>query len=153
MAVAGLTLVGRTTGGGGGGAAGACRFTVAVALWAGLAALVAVTVMLWAALIVAGAVYKPLTTLPTLGLSDQVTAVLLDPVTVGVMVADCPLVSEAVVGVTEIDTVGAGATSDIAAWLLACASDWYSRWPGRARFDYSWPTSYENEQVFCTRAV
>ena len=81
MAVAGLTLVGRTTGGG---AAGACRFTVAVALWAGLAALVAVTVMLWAALIVAGAVYKPLTPLPTLGLSDQVTAVSLLPVTAAV---------------------------------------------------------------------
>jgi len=47
---------------------------------------------------------------------------LLDPVTVGVMVADCPLVSEAVVGVTEIDTVAAGATSDIAALAVLVAS-------------------------------
>jgi hypothetical protein len=39
--------------------------------------------------------------------------VLLDPVTVGTMVADCPLLSEAVVGDTEMETVGADATSDI----------------------------------------
>jgi hypothetical protein len=38
------------------------------------------------------------------------------------MVADCPPVSEAVVGVTEMDTVGAGATSDIAALAVLVAS-------------------------------
>jgi hypothetical protein len=42
-----------------------------------------------------------------------VTLVLLDPVTVGIIVADCPLLSEAVVGETEMETVGAVGTSDI----------------------------------------
>ena len=79
MAVAGLTLVGRT--GPVMGAMGAARLTVAVALLAGFAALVAVIVMPWEVVIVAGAVYKPFTMPPTLGLSDQVTAVLLLPVT------------------------------------------------------------------------
>jgi hypothetical protein len=35
---------------------------------------------------------------------DQFTAVLLEPVTVALNVVDCPPVSEAVVGDTEIDT-------------------------------------------------
>ena len=35
---------------------------------------------------------------------DQFTAALLDPVTVALNVVDCPPVSEAVVGDTEIDT-------------------------------------------------
>jgi hypothetical protein len=40
---------------------------------------------------------------------------LLVPLTVAAIVADCPPVSEAVVGVTEMDTAGAGGVSDIAA--------------------------------------
>jgi hypothetical protein len=40
---------------------------------------------------------------------------LLVPLTVAAKVADCPLVSEAVDGVTEMETTGAAATSDIAA--------------------------------------
>jgi hypothetical protein len=40
---------------------------------------------------------------------------LLDPVTVAANVAACPPVSDALVGVTEMDTAGAGGVSDIAA--------------------------------------
>jgi hypothetical protein len=40
---------------------------------------------------------------------------LLEPVTVAANTAPCPPVSDALVGVTEIDTAGAGGVSDIAA--------------------------------------
>ena len=56
---------------------------------------------------------------PTAGDLDQVTLVLLEPVTVACNVVDCPPVSEAVEGVTEMDTVG---TSDIAAVSLLVES-------------------------------
>ena len=79
VAVDGLTLVART---GADTRAGTARLTIAVALLVGSATLVAVIVTGCDAPIVAGAVYNPLTRLPTLGLSDQVTAVLLLPVTV-----------------------------------------------------------------------
>ena len=49
----------------------------------------------------------------------QVTLVLLEPVTVAFNVVDCPPVSEAVEGVTEIDTVG---TSEIVAVSLLVES-------------------------------
>jgi hypothetical protein len=49
----------------------------AVAVFDGLATLVAVTVTVWELEIEAGAVYRPVAVmLPTSGLSDQVTAVL-----------------------------------------------------------------------------
>ena len=52
--------------------------------------------------IVAGAVYNPLVvTVPTAGASDQVTAVLVEPVTVLLNCCVCPDVSVAVVGDTE----------------------------------------------------
>ena len=38
------------------------------------------------------------------------------------IVVDCPAVSEAVAGVTEMETAGAGGTSDIAAVALLVAS-------------------------------
>lgn len=46
------------------------------------------------------------------------TAVLLDPVTVAAMVADCPPVSDAEVGETETLTTGAGGTSEMLALAL-----------------------------------
>jgi hypothetical protein len=65
-----------------------------------------------------------LTTVPTAGESDQFTPVLLDPVTVGIIVADCPPLKEALVGDTEMETVGAGGTNDIdaVAFLVASAA-------------------------------
>ena len=57
--------------------------TVALADLVGSATLVAVTVTVWELAIEAGAVYRPAAVrLPTAGLSDQVTAVLLVLVTV-----------------------------------------------------------------------
>ena len=56
--------------------------TVALADLLESATLVAVTVTVWALVIEAGAVYRPAAVmLPTAGLSDHVTAVLLVPVT------------------------------------------------------------------------
>jgi hypothetical protein len=68
---------------------------------------------------VAGAVYTPLDKVPTEGDIDQLTAVLLEPVTVAFNVVDCPPVSDAVEGVTDTDTVG---TSDIVAVSLLVES-------------------------------
>ena len=62
---------------------------VAVAALVGSATLVAVTVTLWLVLIVEGAVYRPLDREPIGGLSDQITAVFSDPVTVAVNCAVC----------------------------------------------------------------
>jgi hypothetical protein len=62
---------------------GGFRVTVAVADLVGSATLVAFTVTVWELTIEAGAVYRPAALmLPTAGLSDHVTAVLLVPVTV-----------------------------------------------------------------------
>ncbi len=90
----------------------------AVTLLLESAALVAVTVMVWAAEIVAGAVYTPLDKVPTDGDMDQVTLVLLDPVTVATKVEDFPPVSDAEVGETVIAT----GTKDIAAVALLLVS-------------------------------
>ena len=58
---------------------------VALTDWLVSATLVAVTFTLWAELIVDGAVYRPvLEIVPIAGFNDQVTAVLLVPVTVAV---------------------------------------------------------------------
>jgi hypothetical protein len=51
-----------------------------------------------------------------------VTLVLLDPETVAVIVLDCPPVSEAEVGDTEMVTTGAGGTSDMLALADLVAS-------------------------------
>jgi hypothetical protein len=56
---------------------------------------------------------------PTDGDSDQLTPVLLAPLTVAWMVVDCPPVSEAAEGVTVIDTEG---TNDIDALALLVPS-------------------------------
>jgi hypothetical protein len=94
VAIAGLTLVGA-------GAAEASRLIAAVALLVVSAALVAVIVMLCARLAVAGAVYKPLTTRPILGLSDQVTAVSEVPLTEAVNWVEWPPARERTFGVSE----------------------------------------------------
>ena len=66
------------------------RLTVAVAVLVLSAELFAMTVTVWELLIVAGAVYTPFTKVPTDGLIDQVTALLLVPVTEALKVADAP---------------------------------------------------------------
>jgi hypothetical protein len=58
---------------------------------------------------------------PTEGEMDQFTLVLLDPLTVAFSVADCPPVSDALEGVTEMDTTGV-ATSDMAALAVLVGS-------------------------------
>ena len=61
------------------------RLTVALPDLVASATLVAVTVTDWELVMLAGAVYSPVTEmLPTLGLIDQVTAVFVVPVTVAV---------------------------------------------------------------------
>jgi hypothetical protein len=61
------------------------RVTVAVSDFAASAALVARTVTVCCELTEPGAVYRPLAEMvPTFGVSDHVTAVLLEPVTVAV---------------------------------------------------------------------
>jgi hypothetical protein len=52
---------------------------------------------------------------------DQFTAVLLDPVTVALSVVDCPLVSEAVVGVRLIETEGVNEIFAVALLVLSAA--------------------------------
>jgi hypothetical protein len=47
---------------------------------------------------------------------------LLDPVTAGVIVADCPPLSDAEVGDTDTETTVAGGTSDIDALAVLVAS-------------------------------
>ena len=105
-----------TTGGVAGTAGGveveAVRLIVDVALWVLSAELVAVIWILCAAIIVAGAVYKPPTTVPTFALSDQVTAVFEVPLTTTVYCLDWPAASEiGIFGFIEILTavVAAGA--------------------------------------------
>jgi hypothetical protein len=61
----------------------------------------------------------PFDKVPTGGVMDQFTAVLLDPVTVAFSVVVCPLVSKAVEGVTTIET---GAVSEIIALALLVLS-------------------------------
>ena len=64
---------------------GVARVTVAEADRVESARLVAMTLTVWVELALEGAVYKPvLEIVPKLGLIDQVTAVLVDPVTVAV---------------------------------------------------------------------
>jgi len=89
-----------TTGGG-------IKLTLALADWVASATLVAVMMTLCPALIVAGAVYRPvLESAPTAGLSDQVTLVLLVPVTVAVNCWLCEAVRFTEVG--PMVTTGGG---------------------------------------------
>jgi hypothetical protein len=76
----------------------AVSVTVAVAVLVGSATLDAVTVTVWALGMVAGAVYTPFTIVPAAGLSDQVTAVLLVPVTEALKVADAEAANETEAG-------------------------------------------------------
>jgi hypothetical protein len=72
----------------------AARVTMAVAVLVGSATLDAVMVTVSRLETVAGAVYTPLTMVPTAGLSDHVTPVLLLPVTEALNVADAPAPSD-----------------------------------------------------------
>ena len=81
-----------------------CSVTVAVALLVASATLAALIVTVCVLAIVAGAVYTPFTRAPTAGWSDQVTAVLLVPVTEAVKVADLPAPIDAVAGPTVTPT-------------------------------------------------
>jgi hypothetical protein len=63
-----------------------------------------------------------LVNVPTGGDRVQFTPRLLEPVTVAANVADCPPVSDAVVGVTEMATTGAGGTRDMAALAVLVGS-------------------------------
>jgi hypothetical protein len=79
---------------------------LAVALFVVSATLVAVNVIVCVAVMLDGAVYKPpLVTVPTAGETDQVTEVLLDPVTVLVNGWFCPGPSVTLVGDTVTFTV------------------------------------------------
>ena len=111
VAVAGLRLVGVVCG-----VCGVCgedetdalSVRLVVALWVVSATLVAVIWIACVALTAAGAVYNPLLTVPTLGLRDQVTAVLELPLTVAVNCFDCPPFNEALLGLRVILTLDGG---------------------------------------------
>jgi hypothetical protein len=69
---------------------------------------------------VAGAVYTPFTTVPTAGLRDHVTAVLLVPLTEAVKVTDWPALSDAVAGPT-VTATGCNATVAVAVFEESAA--------------------------------
>ena len=93
----------------------------AVSLLVESATLVAFTVTVCADNMVAGAVYTPLDKVPAEGDIDQVTPVLLEPVTVAFSGMDCPLVSDAVEGVNVIATEGFKKIKELALLLLSVA--------------------------------
>ncbi len=68
----------------------------------------------------AGAVYVPFTNVPTLGLMDQVTAVLLVPVTEALKVADAPAASDTKPGPTVTPT-GCSDTVALAVFVESAA--------------------------------
>ena len=104
VAVVGLRLVG-----GGEVSEDLARLIVDVEILVESATLVAEILTAVAAGISAGAVYKPLTIVPTLGLSDQVTAVLEDPLTVAVNFIAWPALNAGPLGFSEMLTaVGCG---------------------------------------------
>jgi hypothetical protein len=92
-----ITSTGSVTGPGGPLEAGV-SVTVAVAVLVESATLDAVIVTVCWLEMVAGAVYTPFTMVPTAGLSDQVTAPLLVPVTEELKVADAPPPSDTEAG-------------------------------------------------------
>jgi len=81
-----------------------CKETAALAVLVASALLVAMTVTVCAELTVAGAVYRPPLIVPTLGDSDQVTAVFVLPLTVVENCCDWPPFSATDVGVMLMDT-------------------------------------------------
>jgi hypothetical protein len=97
------------------------KLTLAFTFLVGSAALAAVTVTVCADAMVAGAVYTPAAKVPTDGDIDQLTLVLLDPLTVALNVLDCPPVSEAEEGVMLIDTEGVNDTLAVALLVLSAA--------------------------------
>src|SRR6202167_4837040 len=108
----------------------AVRVTVAVAVLVGSATLDAVTVTVSLLEIVAGAVYTPFTMVPAAGLSDQVTAVLLVPVTDALKVADAAAPSETeaapIVTATGVrDTVALAVLLVSAALVAVTATVWW----------------------------
>ena len=88
--------------------AGGTREMVAVADLVPSAALTAVTVTVWADVMVAGAVYRPFTIVPVCGDRDHVTLVFVDPVTVAVNCCVWPSLRATDVGLTERATDSAG---------------------------------------------
>jgi hypothetical protein len=87
---------------------GSTRLTAAVADFVVSATLVARTVTVCDVVTDAGAVYKPeVEMVPTDGLIDHVTAVLVEPVTVALNCRVCELLSVADVGLTETATPAA----------------------------------------------
>jgi hypothetical protein len=94
--------------------------TAAVAVLVGSATLEAVIVTVCRLETVAGAVYAPFTMVPTAGMSDQVTAVLLAPVTDALKLADAPAPSDTEAGpiVTEI---GVRDTEALAVFVVSAA--------------------------------
>lgn len=106
VALAGLRLVG--DGVCGAAVTEALSVMLVVALWVVSATLVAVIWTVCVALMVAGAVYNPLLTVPALGLSDQVTPVLELPLTVALNCFDWLAFREALLGFRVILTVDGG---------------------------------------------
>jgi hypothetical protein len=98
------------------------KLTLAFTFLVGSAALAAVTVTVCADAMVAGAVYTPAAKVPTDGDIDQLTLVLLDPLTVALNVLDCPPVSEAEEGVMLIDTEDTDGVNDTMAVALLVLS-------------------------------
>jgi hypothetical protein len=98
----------------------AVRVTAAVAVLVGSATLDAVIVTVWRLEMVAGAVYTPFTMVPTAGLSDQVTAVLLFPVTEALKVADAATPSDTDAG-PIVTATGVRATVALAVLVESAA--------------------------------
>jgi len=63
-------------------------------------ALVTVRITVWVALMLAGAVYNPLTIDPTGGFSDQITVVFVVPLTDAANCPICPAFRDTLVGLT-----------------------------------------------------
>ena len=98
----------------------AVKVTVAVAVLVGSATLDAVIVTVCGLEMVAGAVYTPFMMVPAAGLSDQVTAVLLVPVTEALKVADAEAPSETEVG-PIVTATGVSDTVALAVLVVSAA--------------------------------
>jgi hypothetical protein len=97
-------------------ATGGTRLIIALADLVESAALVAVIVTVWAVLMLAGAVYRPLPdSVPTAGLKLQETAVFVLPVTLAVNCFVCEAVKLAVSGVIPTLTAATGVTETVPA--------------------------------------
>jgi hypothetical protein len=92
--------------------AGGLSVTAAVPVFVVSAALVAVTVTVCVEVMLEGAVYRPAVDIvPTFGVSDQVTAVFVVPLTVAVNCRVWELVKVALAGLTDTETPPAGGLS------------------------------------------